>query len=378
MGVMRFGMPLAPVLAGMCATLLGIGLQRFAYAPLLPAMVQEGWLSPGAAGALGAANLAGYLAGALAAGWIVHRTGLGPALRVAMLIVTVCFALCAFSGGLLWFLPWRVGAGAAGAVLMVLAGPAVQLAVPLQRRGLAAGIMFTGVGAGIVTGAVLVPALLPLGLPATWLALAGTGVLLTAFSWRRWPDAALPPLPRDGAAPPARGGGRLILAYALAAVAATPHMLWWPDFIARGLQRGTASGAYYWLAFGIAAACGPALCGRLADRLGAVKGLTIVLGIQAISVGLPLVATGAAALLLSSALAGASTIGTTALALTRAKEIAGDGAPRLWRISTAGYGGAQSAAGFAMAWLYAATGSHLPLFAAGLVAALGALVLARG
>ena len=40
------------ITAGVCATLLGVGLQRFAYAPLLPAMVQQHWLSAGDAGLL--------------------------------------------------------------------------------------------------------------------------------------------------------------------------------------------------------------------------------------------------------------------------------------------------------------------------------------
>lgn len=29
--------------AGLCATLVGIGLARFAYTPLLPALIAEGW-----------------------------------------------------------------------------------------------------------------------------------------------------------------------------------------------------------------------------------------------------------------------------------------------------------------------------------------------
>jgi hypothetical protein len=36
-----------PILAGLCATLIGVGLQRFAYSPLLPVMVAARWLTPG-------------------------------------------------------------------------------------------------------------------------------------------------------------------------------------------------------------------------------------------------------------------------------------------------------------------------------------------
>jgi hypothetical protein len=53
------------VLCAFCASLIGIGLARFAYSPLLPAIVGAHWFQPGTAAYLGAANLAGYLVGAL-------------------------------------------------------------------------------------------------------------------------------------------------------------------------------------------------------------------------------------------------------------------------------------------------------------------------
>ncbi|MGD9512119.1 MAG: YbfB/YjiJ family MFS transporter, partial [Geminicoccaceae bacterium] len=53
--------------AGACATLVGIGLARFAYTPLLPALIEGGWFGPADAAYLGAANLVGYLAGAITA-----------------------------------------------------------------------------------------------------------------------------------------------------------------------------------------------------------------------------------------------------------------------------------------------------------------------
>ena len=55
------------MLAGLCASLVGIGLARFAYTPLIPVLVTEQWFDPAQAAYLGAANLAGYLAGALSA-----------------------------------------------------------------------------------------------------------------------------------------------------------------------------------------------------------------------------------------------------------------------------------------------------------------------
>ena len=50
--------------AGLCASLVGLGLARFAYTPLIPALIAAKWFTPAEAVYLGAANLAGYLAGA--------------------------------------------------------------------------------------------------------------------------------------------------------------------------------------------------------------------------------------------------------------------------------------------------------------------------
>lgn len=360
------------LLAGCCATLLGVGLQRFAYAPLLPAMVQAGWLEAAAAGVAGAANLAAYLLGALSAQAMARSLGLRPALRGCMAAVALCFAACAWPGGLAWFLPWRMLTGFAGAGLMVLAGPAIQAAVLPGRRGIAAGATFAGVGLGIIAGAVLVPAMLPFGLSATWLALAGISAVLAAVTWRLWPDS--PPLARQTV----RGhrAGAFIACYVLAAAAAAPHMIWWPDYMSRGLGEPRLAAAT-WLGYGIAAACGPAVCSRAADRYGGRAALLGGLAVQALSLALPLVANGPLASLASAMLAGGTAIGITALALTRSKEIAGDAAPAVWQLCTAAFGAAQAVTGFGLAAVYSGLNSHLPLFAVGLAASLLALVFGR-
>ena len=61
---------IAGSLPGLAALLLGIGLARFGYTPLLPALIEQQWLDAGEAVYLGATNLAGYLAGSLLAAWL--------------------------------------------------------------------------------------------------------------------------------------------------------------------------------------------------------------------------------------------------------------------------------------------------------------------
>lgn len=79
------------LMAGLCASLVGIGLARFAYTPLLPAIINAQWFSASTAAYLGAANLAGYLAGALLGVGIARQTGTRAALRLMMVLATLAF-----------------------------------------------------------------------------------------------------------------------------------------------------------------------------------------------------------------------------------------------------------------------------------------------
>src|SRR3978361_725202 len=80
--------------AGLCASLVGLGLARFAYTPLIPALISAKWFSPSEAVYLGAANLAGYLAGALIAREIAAQAGAVRTLRGMMLLASLCCFAC--------------------------------------------------------------------------------------------------------------------------------------------------------------------------------------------------------------------------------------------------------------------------------------------
>ena len=173
---------LSPAFAGAAATLSGIGLARFAYVPLFPAMVAAAWVTGAEGGFLGAVNLAGYLIGVLGGRTLAQRLGTARALDVGMGLAALAFAACAWNGGILWLAFWRTVAGLAGGCLMALAGPAVQGAVAPAQRGVAGGIVITGVGGGVILASLVVPTLLPVGLSTTWLGLAVLVLGLWAFA----------------------------------------------------------------------------------------------------------------------------------------------------------------------------------------------------
>ncbi|MEJ0018334.1 MAG: YbfB/YjiJ family MFS transporter [Acetobacteraceae bacterium] len=124
--------------AGLSASLVGIGLGRFAYTPLIPPLIEAGWFSPSQVAFLGAANLAGYLAGALIASPLAARLPPAAILRAMMLLASLAFFACASPVSPAWFFVWRFAAGLAGGVIMVLAAPSVLPHADPRRRGLVA------------------------------------------------------------------------------------------------------------------------------------------------------------------------------------------------------------------------------------------------
>lgn len=109
-----------PIFAGLSASLVSIGLARFAYTPLIPSLIQAHWFSASDVVYLGAANLVGYLIGALIGRPVAQRTSNKTALRLMMLAVTLSFFACGFPLSVSWFFGWRLLSGIAGGAIMVL------------------------------------------------------------------------------------------------------------------------------------------------------------------------------------------------------------------------------------------------------------------
>ncbi len=360
-------------MSGFCASLVGIGLARFAYTPLLPALIGAHWFEPSAAAYLGAANLAGYLAGALLARPVAARIPVAGTIRLMMGIATLAFFACAYPLSFTWYFAWRFAAGLSGGALMVLAAPTVLPHVPPARRGLASGAIFMGVGVGIALSGTLVPLLLRRGLTETWLGLGVLALLLTRLAWKGWPAASLPAVPSAPRQPHQVLTLRALYAeYALNAAGLVPHMIFLVDFVARGLGQGVAVGAEYWVLFGLGAMAGPLLSGYLADRVGFGRALRLAYAIQTAAVALPALGLGSMWLMLSSVVVGAFTPGIVPLVLGRLHELlAGHPAEQkaAWSAATTSFAVLQALAAYGMSFLFGrGGGDYRLLFVLGTVA----------
>lgn len=355
------------ILSAFCASLIGIGLARFAYTPLLPAIVDAHWFEPSAAAYLGAANLSGYLAGALLGRPVAAHVSIVATLRIMMLAATAAFFACAFPIGFAWFFTWRFAAGFAGGALMVLAAPTVLPLVAPSRRGLAGGVIFMGIGAGIALSGTLVPLLLQQGLRATWLGLGTLSLLLTIIAWAGWPRASETSLApsRHTAHAPARGTLRaLYIEYALNAAGWVPHMIFLVDFVARGMGKGLQVGAEYWVLFGIGATLGPILAGHLADRTGFGAAMRFAFLLEAVAVAIPAFGLGQAWLIISSLVVGAFVTGTVPLMLGRITELLPHHPAQqksAWGLATVFFALFQAAAAYGLSFIFARSGGNYQL-----------------
>lgn len=373
-------------IAAILAIFVGIGLSRFAYSPLIPVLVAEDWFTPAQTGYLGAANLAGYLAGALIGQQVAKRWQAKQALRFMMLAATVAFFASATPISFTWFFLWRFVSGLTGGSLMVLAAPTILPFVPDSKRGLAAGLVFTGVGSGMILSGTLVPALVSFGPAITWCVLGLLSLIATAWAWNSWPTET----PVQGAPSATNGTSRLAtfrhpqlvtvyVIYGLVAVGLVPHMVFLVDFIARGLSRGLDVGGSYWIVFGVGALLGPVIAGRLADSIGFANALRCALAFQIVCVALPVFNTTTAALIVSSLFVGGAVSGTVPLALGRTQEIITDPRDRktAWSVATIVFALGQASAGYLFSYIFAATdGDYSLLFTFGSAAMGLALIVA--
>jgi predicted MFS family arabinose efflux permease len=351
--------------SGLCATLVGIGLARFAYTPLLPALIEAEWFSVSGAAYLGAANLAGYLAGALIARPAASRATAPTVIRTMLVVATASFFACAVPLSFLWYFAWRFLSGLSGGILMVLAAPLALSRVPAHRQGLAGGIIFTGVGLGIAASGTIVPLVLRTG-PA---------------ALRPASTAPAPAPGSTGPTRPARPNLRLralYLEYGLIAAGLVPHMVFLVDFIARGLGAGLNTGAVHWVLFGLGAVCGPALAGAAADRIGFQRTLRLGCLVQAACVGVLAVSDNAVGLAISSIVIGAFVPGIVPIVLGRVRELAPgdvDAQQAGWSIATIAFALGQAGGAYGFSFLLDRTGSYVALFALGFAALILALAV---
>ncbi|TQS23050.1 YbfB/YjiJ family MFS transporter [Microbispora hainanensis] len=163
-------------------TASALGLARFAYGLLLPAMRDELHWSLAEAGAMSTGNGLGYLLGALVTAVVVRRLGTAATFRWGMVLTALSLAVTATSDAYPVLLAARAGAGAAGAAVFITGGVIASRLAARAGSGTPITVYFAGTGLGIVLGGLGIP---PLGdrLHLAWAGLGVAAGLAALLSW---------------------------------------------------------------------------------------------------------------------------------------------------------------------------------------------------
>jgi predicted MFS family arabinose efflux permease len=282
---------------------VSLGLARFSYALLLPAMRADlGW-TYFTAGAMNTVNALGYLIGALIAPrcfarWDARGVMLTGALAAALLLMAhghvrsdaALYALRLLTG--VASAAGFVGGGLLAARLATRAG---------AQPGQVLGLYYGGTGLGIVASAVCVP---PLSWPTAWIALGAIALLATGLTSLCTRDLAAPPTLGSARAPlllrPFAFG---LAAYAMFGLGYIGYMTFIVTLLReQGLAGPVITAFYVLLGLGVLASSW-LWAGLLQRQRGGVP-LAVLNGLLAVATLLPVVSTHLVAVFASGALFG--------------------------------------------------------------------------
>ena len=325
-------------------------------------LAEGGWLA--------AANYLGYLAGALWA--MVQRARADHAIRASLAITAVATLAMAFADGLAAWLALRALAGVSSAwALIHMSSWCAQRLASLGRPDFN-GIVFAGVGAGVVLAGALCLALMTAGAGSrtAWLWLGAIGVLITAVVWPVLQDS-------ESAATGAAFAGyrwtpdavRLVACYSAFGIGYIIPATFVP-VMAKQVIEDPAVFGWAWPVFGAAAMASTLLAGAL-DRVFSGRRLWMASAcVMALGVAAPLAIGGLAGILACALLVGGTFVVATLAGVQVAREVAGGAAHVLLAAMTAAFAASQVAGPLLVSFLVERSGD----FGGALLLAFGVLV----
>ncbi|MBN8929241.1 MAG: YbfB/YjiJ family MFS transporter [Rhodospirillales bacterium] len=342
-------------LAGMAALASGMGIGRFVYTPILPAMAEGLGLASTSAGLIASANFVGYLAGALLAATPLpgaRRTWFLGALAVGALSTI----LMGMVGTMPAFLALRCVGGVASAIVLVIGSVLVLDALAAVGRSRLAPLHFAGVGVGIVVSALVVSGLEAAGQGwrALWIGAGVAAALAVPVAVWGLParEAAAPPVPSGGAPGGVRRGPVAALAvchglFGFGYIVTATFLV----AVVRASPGARAFEALVWPVVGLAAALSVLLWGRLGARIGVLPLYGAACLVEAVGVAVGGFWPTPAGALLSALLLGGTFMGITALGFSAARALAPGEERRVSALITAAFGLGQIVGPVLAGWL---------------------------
>jgi predicted MFS family arabinose efflux permease len=313
---------------------VALGLGRFAYALLLPAMRADlGW-DFAEAGSMNTANAAGYLAGALVAAPLAKWAGGRRLFAVTLLFTAITVAASGLTADFSMLLALRLAAGFTGALAFISGAGLVAAAATGGSRSRAPtllGVYFGGAGIGIIASAVAVPSLLDtVGWRGGWLvlgALAIAGAALGCFVLRRSPEPAQATGARAGSGWSPRAMAHSLFAYGLFGAGYIAYATFIIAYLRSDEGFTAASVALFWSILGLTSVAAAFLWGPILSRLTGGWGTAATIAVVMIGAAVPLVWSRPAGAYLSAILFGGSFLSVVAAVTAFARKAA---KPHAW------------------------------------------------
>jgi predicted MFS family arabinose efflux permease len=368
--------------SGAFSLLLGMGVARFAYTPLLPQMQEQAGLGLAEAGWLAAINYVGYLSGAVVASLISDPALRNRLYRVGMVVAVLTTAMMGITTDPTVWAVSRYLAGLSTATASLLGtGLILNWLIVHDHRG-ELGIPFAGIGLGIAGSAAAVALMNRWGLDwrEQWYAFTAIGffLLVPALRWMPAPERGT--VTRSGHsmqdAPPSPAFLRLLMAaYFCAGVGYVVSATFIVAIVDR-LPGVAGHGTLVFLFIGLGAAPASVISDLVARRMGEVNALILAAVLQIAGILLPVLGSGLLPALLGAALFGATVMGIVSLVLTMAGRYYPTSPAKMMGKMTLSYGIAQVIAPAVTGSLATHLGSYRDgLYLAAVVMAVGALLL---
>ena len=373
--------PFRATLAAVCAIGIALGMSRYAYTPLIPALIRDGWVSVPQAGFLGGANCMGYLASCLLAIVLPRYLPIRSVIRLSLAIALIGGLMSAFDLGFRWLILARFVAGLSAAPLLVLTPSVLSSQISDRWKKVCSGIAFAGNGLFIVLISLTLPFFLEFDVQLSWLYEAVVTALACILVWPLSSRASGKPLVRSEVSDHLNGRQRkvllgLILAYGLGAVAVQPPTLFLTDYLHRDLGLRVSEASQVFSILGVGTAIGAGVSGLFAGLVGSRLTLFIVYVSGVISMLLVLFTSKIWALALAAGLAGVFLMGLVAMTSQRTMEAVGHAQhPKTWGTMTLAFALGLTVGSNGMSALLQYGQTYLDLFAIGFFIALSGLVL---
>ncbi len=368
--------------------LASMGFGRYAYPMLLPSMQAGLGVTYAPMGVLGTVNLVGYLSFSLISGMLATRYGAKLIMTASMLLTGLAMVALGFASTYWMALIAMAFAGIGTAGVFTPGTGLCRAWAPPNRIGFTMGALGTGVGAGILLAAGVIPLILtgqgPDGWRHTWVYLGAATVLLTILGL-----VALKEKSAGQSGTRAMNAGtalawdqvfrnRTVIGLTVTYLLFGFYQIYATFFVAylRGPVRlSTEEAGNIWLAWAVVGIGFMAFWGWLSDRIGRRQAMTPCIIILATSVLMPVFWQDVPLLYASAMLYGITFTGPMSIILASAGEaVAPRLAPAALGLVTAGFGLGQAVSP-AMAGLFAdVTGSFHPGFVLSSVVMLASLV----